>query len=83
MFLLSCTCFAGITKTYAVPDMVCDHCAKSITKELLKIRGLTQNHIKFNIEQKVVTITFDDNKLLSKTELKTIQFEAGYDLLLK
>jgi copper chaperone CopZ len=63
--------------------MVCGHCEKAITKELLKIRGISKQNIAFDISKKQVTIVFDDDVLLTQSELKKIQFEAGYRLIIK
>ncbi len=83
IFILSFSSFASVTKTYAIPDMVCGHCEKAITKELLKIRKIKKENIQFDVQKKQVTITFEDDTLLSKAELKSIQYKAGYDLFIK
>jgi copper chaperone CopZ len=83
LLIFSFASFGAVTKTYSIPDMVCGHCEKAITKELLKIRGLSKQKFKFDISKKEVVITFDDNKLLTPQELATIQYEAGYGLVQK
>ncbi len=44
---------------------------------------MKKENIQFDVQKKQVTITFEDDTLLSKAELKSIQYKAGYDLFIK
>jgi copper chaperone CopZ len=78
--IFSFNIFAATTVKYNVPDMTCEHCAKTITTQLIKRRGLKKEEIKFTIDKKQVDITFSDDKALTPEDLKYILIEAGYTL---
>ena len=80
ILVISSNLFALTTVKYDVPDMTCDHCAKTITKHLVKLRGFKKEQIKFNIDKKQVDISFIDDKPLSADDLKSVLHEAGYTL---
>ena len=81
ILMFSFSAFGKVTIKYDVPEMVCISCANTITTHLIKIRGLTKDQIKFNVDKKQVDITFPNDKELSKDDLKNLLHEAGYELV--
>lgn len=81
VFTFSFNVFTPKVITYDIPRMICGDCAKTITKFLVKRRGLRKDQIKFNITTKQVTLSFEDGKTLDTEDLKYIDFESGYNLV--
>ncbi len=65
-----------IAHEYHVPDISCQHCVNSITKELSKVPGV--HHIEVDLARKVVTVEADES--VTDTQLRTGIEEAGYDI---
>ncbi len=68
------------TIKYNAPDIVCADCIQTITKHLVRRKGLTKDQIRFNMATKQVDIIFKYGDSLSEEDLKYILIEAGYQL---
>ncbi|WP_040667905.1 heavy-metal-associated domain-containing protein [Nitrolancea hollandica] len=64
------------THAYHVPDISCQHCVNSITKELSMVPGV--RHINVDLATKVVTVEADES--VPDTQLRAGIEEAGYDI---
>ncbi|MEU0690336.1 heavy-metal-associated domain-containing protein [Streptomyces uncialis] len=62
--------------TYAVPGMVCGHCADLITEEVSRITGVTG--VSVAVEAGTVTVTSE--RPLPLTEVRAAVEEAGYEI---
>ncbi len=59
--------------TYAVPDMSCEHCERSVSGELLEVDGVAA--VDVDLETKLVTVSGD---ALDDAQLRAAIEEAGY-----
>lgn len=68
----------GKTIVASVNGLVCDFCAQSIKKTLMKKPGVADVHV--DLTAKTVTVGFKDDKVLDEATLKAMLKEAGYDM---
>ncbi len=59
--------------TYLVPEISCDHCKESITKEVSAVSGVAS--VDVDVETKMVTVEGGDD-----AAIRAAIDEAGYDV---
>jgi copper chaperone CopZ len=69
---------ADKTVVASVNGLVCDFCAQSIRKTLMKEPGVTD--VKVDLTAKTVVVGFKGDKVINEAALKTMLKEAGYDM---
>lgn len=62
------------TKTVIVPDISCEHCVKTVEREVGEIAGVSS--VSANLETKQVTVEWGDPA--SWDEIKTLLVEIEY-----
>lgn len=73
------TAKADKTVVATVNGLVCDFCAQSIKKTLMKEPGVTS--VDVNLTGKTVTVGLKADAKLEEAKLKGVLAEAGYDLV--
>lgn len=63
--------------TYTVTGMTCDHCAGSVTEELIALGDVTN----VAVELKTGAVTVTSTRELGLDEVKAAVTEAGYQLV--
>ncbi|MEM7274003.1 MAG: heavy-metal-associated domain-containing protein [Actinomycetota bacterium] len=62
------------TRTYAVPDVSCEHCVAAITTEVTGVDGVTS--VAVDLSDKTVTVIGGDDPAI-----RAAIDEAGYDIV--
>ncbi|MEX2425987.1 MAG: heavy-metal-associated domain-containing protein [Thermomicrobiaceae bacterium] len=63
-------------RVYKVPDVSCDHCVSSITKELTQIDGV--QNVQVDLQSKQVTVIASDE--VAEQQIRDGIDEAGFDI---
>jgi copper chaperone CopZ len=64
------------TRTFSVPNISCDHCVRTIHRELVALPGV--HEVEGNVARKEITVNYGPEETLDR--IKETMSEIGYPL---